>query len=83
MVNFLKGLEPSIAKKVDIQPYWMFEDICKLANKVEKYSKNVKVYGSSNTKPTILHKKYLSPKPNKEMETKTNVKPLSRNFLSS
>ena len=39
MARFLRGLEPSIAEKVDIQPHWSFEDVCKRAIKVEKYSK--------------------------------------------
>jgi len=39
MARFLIGLERSIAEKVDIQPYWSFEDVFKLAIKVEKYSK--------------------------------------------
>jgi len=39
MAWFLRGLEASIAEKVDIQPYWSFEDVRKLAIRVEKYSK--------------------------------------------
>jgi len=31
MVRFLKGLDKSIAEKVDLQPYLSFEDVCKLA----------------------------------------------------
>ena len=41
--KFLRGLEPSIAKKVDIQPCWSFEGVCKLTIKVEKYSKREEV----------------------------------------
>ena len=61
MVRFLNGLKPSIMEKVDIQHYWMFEDVCKLAIKVEKYSKNKEVYGSSYTKLTVPPKRYSSP----------------------
>jgi len=38
MVRSIKGLDPSIAKKVELQPCWTFEDMCKLAIKVKKYS---------------------------------------------
>ena len=41
----------------------MFEDTCKLATKVETYSKNKKIYGSSYTKLTIPPKTYSNPKP--------------------
>jgi len=30
MVRFLKGLDQNITKKVDLSPYWSFEDVCKL-----------------------------------------------------
>jgi len=63
MVRFLRGLDPSIPKMVDIQPYWMFEDVCKLAIKVEKYSKSKRVFGSSHTKPTAPPKTYSTPSP--------------------
>jgi len=36
MARFLRGLDPAIAEKVDLQPFWSFEDLCKLAIKVEK-----------------------------------------------
>ena len=39
MPRFIKGLDPGIAEKVDLQPYWSLEDLCKLAIKVENYSK--------------------------------------------
>jgi len=35
IVRFLKGLDQSITEKVDLQPYWSFEDVCKLPIKVE------------------------------------------------
>ena len=31
MARFLRGLDPGIAEKVDLQPYWSLEDLCKLA----------------------------------------------------
>ena len=63
MAQFLRGLEPSIAEKVDIQPYWSFEDVCKLAVKVEKYSKRKRLFGNSYTKPTAPLKLYTPSKP--------------------
>ena len=51
MVRFVRGLEPSIAEVVDIQPYWSFKDVCKLAIKVEKHSKRKRVFDHSYTKP--------------------------------
>lgn len=38
IARFISGLERSIAKKVDIQPYWTFEVVCKVAMKVEKHA---------------------------------------------
>ena len=64
MVRFVKGLNTSIVVKVDIQPYWSFEDVCKLAIKVEKYSKGKKMCTSSYTKPTAPPKPHTTPKPN-------------------
>ena len=50
MARFIGGLEPSIAEKVDIQPYWSFENACKLAIKVEKHSKRKGLFDHSYTK---------------------------------
>ena len=62
MVRFLRDLEPSIAEKVVIQPYWSFEDVCKLAIKVEKYSKGKRVFKSSCSKHTVPPKPYVPSK---------------------
>ena len=51
MARFLRGLEPSIAEKVDIESYWSFEDVCKLAIKVEKHSKRKGLFDHPHTKP--------------------------------
>jgi len=59
MARFLRGLEPSNTEKVDIQPYWSFEDVCKLAIKVEKYSKGKRLFSSSYTKPTAPPKPFV------------------------
>ena len=34
MARFLRGLDPAIAEKVDLQPFWSFEDLCKLATRL-------------------------------------------------
>jgi len=36
IARFLKGLNPTILDKVELQPFWTFKDACKLAVKVEK-----------------------------------------------
>jgi len=60
MPRFLRGLELSIVEKVDIQPYWSFEDVRKLTIKMEKYSKGKRLFGSSYTKPTAPPKPFIS-----------------------
>ena len=36
ITRFIEGLSPSIASKVDLQPYLSVDDVCHLAIKVEK-----------------------------------------------
>jgi len=83
MARFLRGVEPSIAEKVDIQPYWSFEDVCKLAIKVEKYSKGNRLFGSPYTKPTAPPKSYIPSKPEmapKEAGSKDKGKAIVKEF---
>ena len=83
MARFLRGLKPSIAEKVDIQPYWSFEDVCKLAIKVEKYSKGKRLFGSSYTKPTAPPKPFVPLKLEvtpKEAENKDKGKAIVKEF---
>ena len=63
MVRLSRGLDPSIFENIDIQPYWTFEDVCKLAIKLEKHSKNKSVFGSSYTMSTVPPKPYSTIKP--------------------
>jgi len=56
MVRFLRGLEPSIAEKVDIQPYWSFEDVCKHPSRWRSIPKGKRPFGSSFVKPITLPK---------------------------
>jgi len=44
---FLKGLDQSVAEKVDLQPYYSFDEVCKLVIKVDKYAKNTGPFISS------------------------------------
>ena len=62
MVRFVRGLEPSIAEVVDIQPYWSFKDVCKLAIKVEKNSKRKGLFDHYYTKPTAPLNPNIPPK---------------------
>ena len=42
MARYVGGLNPDIAEKLELQPYWSFEEVCKLASKIEKRAKNKK-----------------------------------------
>jgi len=44
--RFIKGLSPSIAHKVELQPYLSFNDICHLAIKIEKQLKGRKAFAT-------------------------------------
>jgi len=39
IARFMKGLSPSIASKVELQPHLSFDDMCHLAIKIEKQLK--------------------------------------------
>jgi len=83
MARFLRGLEPSIAEKVDIQPYWSFKNVCNLAIKVEKYSKGKRLFCSSYTKPTTPPKPFVPSKPEvtpKEAGSKDKGKAITKEF---
>jgi len=51
MASFLWDPDSSIAKKGDLQPYWTFEDICKLVMKEEKYPKHKRPFTSYYARP--------------------------------
>jgi len=80
MVRFLRGLEPSIAKKVDLQPYWSFEDVCKLTIKLEKYSKGKRSFGNSFAKPTAPPQPFVPTKP-KMTSKETGNKDKGKTFV--
>ena len=86
MARFPRGLEPSIAEKVDIQPYWSFEDLCKLAIMVEKYSKGKRQFDTPFVKCTGPPKPYTLSKPEmtpKEAGSKDMAKAFSKSFPSN
>jgi len=60
MVRFLRGLDPSVVQKVDLQPHWTSKDVCKLAIKVEKYSKNERPFTNSYSKPNVPPRVYFA-----------------------
>jgi len=66
MARFLRSLDLSIAEKVELQPYWTFEDVCKLAIKVKKHSKNRRPFSSSYSQPSTQVKHFA----HRESETK-------------
>ena len=85
MARFLKGPDPAIAEKVDIQPYWSFEDLCKLAIKVEKYSKGKRVFGGSFVKPAAPLKPFTPHNPkviSKETSSKNKGKAFTKEIPS-
>ena len=58
----MRGLEPRIAEKVEIHPYWSFEDVCKLAFKVEKCSKGKRQFSNPFVKPNAPPKLFVPSK---------------------
>jgi len=55
IIRFIKGLCPSIASKVELQPYLSFDDVCHLAIKVEKQLKGRKFFHTPHTKSPSNH----------------------------
>jgi len=83
MARFIWGLEPSVAEKVDLQPYWSFKDVCKLAIKVEKYSKGKRAFSTPFVKPNAPPKLFGSSKPettSREVVSKDKGKPFVKEF---
>ena len=83
MPRFLRGLELSIVEKVDIQPYWSFEDVRKLTIKMEKYSKGKRLFGSPYTKPSPTPKPFVPLKlemTTKEVRSKDEAKAFVKEF---
>ena len=53
IARFLMCLNPAILERVELQPFWTFEDACKLAVKVEKQLKSRRPYSSAPPKPVV------------------------------
>jgi len=79
MARFLRGLDPNIAKKLEIQSYWSFEDVCKLVIKVEKHFKNKISFSGSysqpntQTKPDVQSKPGMTPREDKSKDKGTDI----------
>ena len=63
MARFLNGLNPLIARKVDLQTYFTLDDVFKIALKVEKWRKEKRVFSQ--------------PFPKKQVSSKPPFKPIS------
>ncbi|XP_057247500.1 uncharacterized protein LOC130589887 [Beta vulgaris subsp. vulgaris] len=50
IARFIAGLDKKLAKKVDLQPYWSFEEVVQVAMRAEKY---VKAKKASTFKPFV------------------------------
>ncbi|GAV58444.1 hypothetical protein CFOL_v3_01978 [Cephalotus follicularis] len=75
LARFLGGLKPEIANVVELQPFWTFEDVCKLAFKVEKQRKHYKPTGSKPfTRSMSSSKGYSLTKPEATMKDRGKTK---------
>ena len=80
-VRFLKGLNPVILERVELRPFWAFEDACKLAVKAKKQLKSRRTYTSTHSKPAIPARTFNSYKPDpipKEDKHKRQGKELAK-----
>jgi len=64
ITRFVNGSNPTILGRVELQPFWTFEDACKLAVKVEKQLKSRRNYLAALAKPTAPVKTFNSFRPN-------------------
>ncbi|GAV90675.1 hypothetical protein CFOL_v3_34081 [Cephalotus follicularis] len=84
IARFLRGLNHEITNIVELQPYCTFEDVCKLAIKVEKQNKGTKSLATrtysqpAGSKPFTLGKSFSkgfsSSKPKALTQDKLNAK---------
>jgi len=77
IARLIKGLFPSIANKVDLEPYLSFDDVCHLVVKVEKQLKGQKTFQTaSSIHPSSTPKGYSML--NKAITAPTAVKTLKK-----
>jgi len=77
IARFNKGLSPSIASKVELQPYLSLDDVYHLAIMVEKQLKGRKPFQTtSSIRPLSTPKVYSTP--NKAITTPTPIKTLDK-----
>ncbi|GAV92060.1 Asp_protease_2 domain-containing protein [Cephalotus follicularis] len=75
MARFLGGLHSDIGNIVELQPFWTFEDVCKLAIKVEKQKKISKGSASKPyTRGTSFSKGFSSTKTETSSKDKNKFK---------
>ena len=63
IARFIKGLSPSIASKVELQPYLSYDDVYHLAIKVENQLKGRKSFHTPLTKSPSNHIEVETPPP--------------------
>ena len=89
MVRFLWGPDPNISQKLKLQPYQSFEDISKLAIKVDEHYKNKRIYTRSYSWPSppiksqITHKAKATSKDSKGLYKGKNIANKFSNKLDS
>jgi len=77
IARFIKGLSPTIANKVDLQPFLSFDDVCHLVIKVEKQLKGQKPFQTTSfIHPLSTPKGYSAP--NKAITIPTPFKTLDK-----
>ncbi|GAV73470.1 zf-CCHC domain-containing protein [Cephalotus follicularis] len=75
MAHFLGGLHSDIGNVVELQPFWTFEDVCKLEIKVEKQKKISKDSASkAYTRGTSFSKGFSSTKTEASSKDKNKFK---------
>jgi len=86
IVRFLKGLNSAILERVELQPFWTFEDTCKLVVNVEKQLKSRRPYSTTPSKPAVPVKTFHSHEPElapKDDRDKGKAKEISKDIPKS
>jgi len=81
IASFLKGLNSAILERVELRPFWTFEDGCKLLIKVEKQLESRRHYSTAPPKPTMPVKPFNPYKPESiHMDDKGKRKEVAKDF---
>nr|GFA03687.1 Brevis radix-like domain-containing protein [Tanacetum cinerariifolium] len=54
IARYIGGLNHDIAKKLELQPYWTFNEVCKLASNIEKCIKKTKQMMMNKAKKSLF-----------------------------